>query len=96
MLVLDLKGHTDQVWGAAFSPDGLRIVTGSLDRTARVWDALTGTPLLDLKGQTGAVWSVGFSPDGTRIGTGSFDKTARVWDAQTGQELTGDQPMNAE
>ena len=71
----------------SFSPDGTRIVTGSDDKTAKVWDARTGTPLLDLKGHTGGVTSVSFSPDGTRIVTGSEDKTAKVWDARTGTPL---------
>jgi WD40 repeat protein len=32
-----LRGHTDQVWGVAFAPDGHSLVTGSWDGTARVW-----------------------------------------------------------
>ena len=47
-----LVGHTGEVWSAAFSPDGKRIVTGSWDRTAKVWDAGTGQELLTLKGHT--------------------------------------------
>jgi hypothetical protein len=80
------------VVSVAFSPDGTRIVTGSGDRTARVWDARTGAPQLQLKGHTGPVVSVAFSPDGTRIVTGSGDQTARVWDARAGtllRELKG-------
>src|SRR5258705_829169 len=42
---LVLKGHTDPVWSAAFSPDGKRIVTASLDNTARLWDAESGKPI---------------------------------------------------
>ena len=34
-----LEGHTDFVQGVAYSPEGKRIVTGSGDSTARVWDA---------------------------------------------------------
>ena len=82
-----LYGHTGAVTSVAFSPDGTRIVTGSEDQTAKVWDARTGTALLELKGHTGAVTSVSFSPDGTRIVTGSGDRTAKVWDARTGTAL---------
>ncbi len=39
---LTLKGHTDFVHCVAFSPDGRRIVSGSIDRTLKVWDATTG------------------------------------------------------
>ena len=55
----------------AFSPDGKRIVTGSGDKTVKVWDAGTGQETLTLKGHTGMVSSVAFSPDGKRIVTGS-------------------------
>ena len=43
--IFTLYGHTSPVQSVAFSPDGTRIVTGSHDRTAKVWDARTGTPL---------------------------------------------------
>jgi WD40 repeat protein len=75
------------VSAVAVTPDGARIVTGSTDSTARVWDATTGVELLQLKGHTWPVNSVVVTPDGTRIVTGSGDQTARVWDAKTGAEL---------
>ena len=71
----------------AFSPDGKRIVTGSEDKTVKVWDAETGQEVLALKGHTDDVSSVAFSPDGKRIVTGSEDRTVKVWDAETGQEV---------
>jgi WD40 repeat protein/tRNA A-37 threonylcarbamoyl transferase component Bud32 len=82
-----LYGHTHFVDSASFSPDGTRIVTGSFDQTAKVWDAQTGILLLDLKGHTRPVTSVSYSPDGTRIVTGSWDRTAKVSDARTGLPL---------
>ncbi len=60
--LLELKGHTGEVTSVAFSPDGTRIVTGSEDQTAKVWDARTGTPLLELKGHTGQVHERGVQP----------------------------------
>jgi hypothetical protein len=42
--VLTLKGHTDEVWGLAFSRDGSRLASASLDRTVRTWDARPWTP----------------------------------------------------
>jgi WD40 repeat protein len=71
----------------AFSADGGRVVTGSDDRTAKLWDTGTGENLITFGGHTAAVRRVGFSPDGTRIVTASDDRSAKLWDAQTGQEL---------
>jgi WD40 repeat protein len=68
----------------AFSPDGKRVVTGSADRTVRVWDARTGTTLLELKGFKDNVNGVAFSPDGTRIIAGERGGAVTVWDARAG------------
>jgi DNA-binding beta-propeller fold protein YncE/tRNA A-37 threonylcarbamoyl transferase component Bud32 len=80
-------GHADSVCAVAFSPDGKRIVSGSWDRTLKVWDAATGKEMLALKGHAGAVRGVAFSPHGERIVSGSADKTLKVWDAATGIEV---------
>jgi hypothetical protein len=78
-------GHTNYVTSVAFSPDGQRLVSGSQDKTLKVWDAQTGRDALTLKGHTGWVWSVAFSPDGKRLVSGGDDDTLKLWDAQTGQ-----------
>jgi WD40 repeat protein len=78
--VSEAMKHDDQVWGAQFSPDGKRIVTASLDGTARVWDAATGWPLSERLHHLGKVFTALFSPDGERVLTASSDGTARVWD----------------
>jgi hypothetical protein len=82
-----LHGHSDQIWGVAFSPDGRWIASGSKDRTAKVWEAASGKELLTLRGHSGRILSVAFSPDGRRIVTGSEDQTAKVWEATSGEEL---------
>ena len=76
-----LIGHTADVVGIAFSPDGRRIATASHDRTVKVWDTATGREVFTLRGHTAGVLSVAFSPEGHRIVSGSIDNTARVWDA---------------
>jgi WD40 repeat protein len=75
------------VYSIAYSPDGQRIVTGSDDYTAKVWDAKTGTELLTLKGHTNWVYSIAYSPDGQRIVTGDANGKTKVWDAKTGVEV---------
>ncbi len=82
-----LYGHTGEVLCVSFSPDGTRIVTGSWDGTAKVWDAQIGMPIIELKGHSGRVSSASFSSDGMRIVTASNDRTAKVWDARTGMPL---------
>ena len=84
-LLTRLRGHTNYVYCAEFSPDGARVVTASSDRTARVWDAATGATLMTLRGHTAEVYSCAFSPDGARVVTGSDDDTARVWDVRASQ-----------
>src|SRR6266702_4243247 len=55
----------DRVYSIALSPDGQRIVSGSHDRTIRVWSATTGETVAGpFAGHTHSVWSVAFSPDG--------------------------------
>lgn len=85
--VLALIGHTADVTYASFSGDGTRVVTASQDRTARIWDAATGSELQRLSGHTGSVYAAEFSPDGRHVITSSMDGTARLWDALSGREL---------
>ena len=82
-----LRGHLGDVTSVAFSPDGQRIVTGSWDQTAKVWEVASGRELLKLEGHTAPIWCVAISPDGQRIVTGSWDQTARVWEAVTSRPL---------
>ena len=80
----DARRDTQALSAVAFSPDGKRVLTGSWDKTARLWDAATGARSRRSTGHTDRVTAVAFSPDGKRVLTGSYDKTARLWDAATG------------
>jgi WD40 repeat protein len=75
----EMGGHTSAVTAVSFSPDGQSILTGSSDKTAKLWD-LRGNTLQVFLGHTSAITAVSFSPDGQSILTGSSDKTAKLWD----------------
>jgi WD40 repeat protein len=78
-----LSGHEGIVTSVAFSPDSLRVVSGSEDRTARVWDLNDpNAPPLVIGGHSGTVNDVAFSPDGTRLLSVSLDRKVRIWNFQ--------------
>jgi len=79
--VSTLKGHEYSIISAAFSHDGMYILTGSKDRTARLWD-LWGNQKKVFRGHKDWVYSVAFSPDNQYILTGSRDRTACLWDLE--------------
>ena len=79
--------HERSVDSGAFSHDGKRVITGSDDKTARIWDAGTGLPIDKPLQHDGTVNSVAFTLDGTRVVTASADDTARVWNVATGAPI---------
>jgi len=85
--IMPQLGHSYEISSAVISPDGRTMLTGSDDRTARLWDIATGRELRQFLGHTGSVHSVAFSPDGRAVLTGGNDNTARLWDVATGREL---------
>ena len=81
---IPLQGHTGRVHSVAISLDGNLIVSGSSDKTIRVWSAITGDVLgVPLQGHISDVLSVAISPDGKRIVSGSDETTIRVWDLES-------------
>lgn len=81
------KGHEKEVRCAVFSPDGKMALSGSLDRTLKLWDASSGQELGTWTGHSDAVLSVAFSPDGAKALSASKDKTLKLWDVASGQTI---------
>jgi WD40 repeat protein len=91
-----LRGHTQNVMGVAFSPDGrtLASVSGSSLSVAQaesrpgelfLWATGTGDLVRRLSGHAGPLTSVSYDPRGDLIATSSWDRTIRFWDAATGE-----------
>ena len=87
-LARTLAGHTAAVSSVSFSGDGRTVVTGSRDKTARIWEAGTGRLVHTLKAHKDAVTAVAFNPEGSVVASGSVDRTIIIWDAGSGQPIT--------
>lgn len=83
----EFTGHDADILCAAFSHDDSWVLTGSIDTTAKLFDAKSCHCILTLNGHKHWVFSVAFSPTGLRILTGSRDNTAMVWDTASGNCL---------
>ncbi|SEJ83837.1 WD40 repeat [Dyadobacter sp. SG02] len=77
------KGHTDDVLCASFHPAGEIVITGSEDKTIRIWGTESQDELDTFDEHDGAVNCIDFSPDGTTFISGSSDKTIKLWDVSS-------------
>jgi len=80
-----LSGHTSQVKCLIFSLDGASLVSGSEDKTIKLWDVQTGGVVKTFQDHTGDVTSISISADHTTIASGSWYEAICLWDVQTGE-----------
>jgi WD40 repeat protein len=80
---LDL-GLNASIKHASFSPDATRVLTGSGDGVARIWDSTSGALLASTEPDPYGVDGIGFSPDGGRFFTIGSEPFASIWDVQSG------------
>ena len=80
-LLVDRESRTHGGWlSLAFAPHGRRIVTGGIDSTVGVWDALSGGPPLRVfQWGVGPVYAVAFDRDGLRAAAVGHSGVI-VWD----------------
>lgn len=79
------SGHTDAVTSVVFSRNGRFFVSGSCDRTLRLWQINTERSISLTTQHQDAVQSIAISPNGQLIASGSKDKTIELWDLSTRQ-----------
>jgi WD40 repeat protein/tRNA A-37 threonylcarbamoyl transferase component Bud32 len=81
-----LGGHKDWVTALAFSPGGHWFVSGSNDKTLKVWEIPDGKLLGTLQGHGFAINSVAVSPDDLWIASAGNDGSVRLWEVRTGKQ----------
>jgi WD40 repeat protein len=84
-----LRGHTDSVWQAAYSPKGQFIFTASEDGTLKMWDAKTNRELKTLDGQEEGVHALAISADEAHIVT-EANARGRLWNLSGGTSIVLD------
>ncbi|WP_052330820.1 WD40 repeat domain-containing protein [Rivularia sp. PCC 7116] len=84
---MTLEGHKNKVSSISFSSNNKFLVSGSYDKTVKIWYLKTGEVIHTLTGHTRKVEAVSFSPNSNIVASGSADKTIKLWDVKTGKEI---------
>lgn len=79
--------HPNSVYAVAYSPDGERLATASLDNTVKLWNAKSGEEINRMRGHGDGVCGVAFSADGKKLFSASLDRSLRSWDGLTGAAI---------
>ena len=82
-----LSRHTEAVSAVAITKDGKKLVTGSYDKTLRLWNIRNGSLLKTFSDHNKEIHCVSLSGDGKTVASGSADQTIKIWDLRTGALL---------
>ncbi len=85
-LIRTLSGHSSRVNAIAVTPDSKTVISGSWDKTIKIWDLETETEKFTLPGHSNSVNAIAVRPDGKTVISGSDDNTIKIWDLGTGTE----------
>jgi WD40 repeat protein len=81
-----LLGHEGLITALAFSPDNGRLVSGSADKTARIWNLGDSKEIAKFAAHTNTVTAVAFAPNGQQLVSGAADNVLKLWNAADGVE----------
>ena len=81
--IATLSGHTSLISSLVYSSDGTFLVSGSYDKTIKLWDVQTGGVIKTFS-HTKDVNSVSISADDTMIISANYDYSAHLWNIKTG------------
>ncbi len=88
---MEIEGHEEIIYSLSFAPGGERLVSGSFDKTAILWERSEATGKFEEKAKLGPfagfVRDVAFSPDGEIFVTGVIGGRMEMWDGKTGGEV---------
>jgi WD40 repeat protein/serine/threonine protein kinase len=82
-----LAGHHDAVTAVAASAHGRFVLSGSADKTLKLWEVATGQCLRTFEGHTGVVTAVALGASTRHAVSAATDETLRLWETGTGQCL---------
>ncbi|MEH2050257.1 MAG: hypothetical protein V7K70_11120, partial [Nostoc sp.] len=84
-LRLTLPGHSDRVTVVALTHDGKQVISGSDDKTLKLWNLETGENERTFHGHGDTVNAVALTPNGKQMISGSNDNTLKLWNLKTGE-----------
>lgn len=74
-----MSGHTDKITSLSLSQDEYYLVTGSADKTVRLWCLRLKVCISVYRGHTKTIWDVHFNPSGYYFLSGSADGVMLLW-----------------
>ncbi|OJJ96131.1 hypothetical protein ASPACDRAFT_81368 [Aspergillus aculeatus ATCC 16872] len=86
--IMELTGHSGEVFSVRFDPTGQHIASGSMDRSILLWNTYGECENYGaLSGHRGAIRDLQWSRDSKTIFSASTDMTLASWDLETGQRI---------
>ncbi|KAK3997556.1 WD40-repeat-containing domain protein [Cladorrhinum sp. PSN332] len=84
-----LSGHEGPVSSLAFAPDGGLLVSGSWDKTARIWSIFNRTQTSEPLQLQSDVLDIAFRPDSKQVAISTLDGQLSFWSVSEAQQVSG-------